>query len=73
MVSSNDDYALMMMVLPAALPASLLIRAPRREPAIATADDQSGSRAGLAAREPARKDRVRWTPFVRQPEPLLKV
>jgi DHA2 family multidrug resistance protein len=39
MVSYNDDYALMMMVLLAALPALLLIRAPRREPAIVTADD----------------------------------
>jgi hypothetical protein len=39
MVSYNDDFALMMMVLLAALPVLLLIRAPRREPAIATADD----------------------------------
>lgn len=39
MVSYNDDYALMMVVLLAALPALLLIRGPRREPLVAAADD----------------------------------
>jgi DHA2 family multidrug resistance protein len=39
MVSYNDDFALMMVVLLAALPVLLLIRAPRREPVAAAADD----------------------------------
>jgi MFS transporter, DHA2 family, multidrug resistance protein len=39
MVSYNDDFALMTVVLLAALPALLLIRVPRRQPAIAATDD----------------------------------
>jgi hypothetical protein len=39
MVSYNDDFALMMMVVIAALPALLLIRPSRRQPVTATADD----------------------------------
>jgi DHA2 family multidrug resistance protein len=39
MVSYNDDFALMMMVILAALPVLLLIRTPRRRPVAAVADD----------------------------------
>jgi DHA2 family multidrug resistance protein len=39
MVSYNDDFALMMAVLLAALPTLLLIRVPRRQPVMAAADD----------------------------------
>jgi DHA2 family multidrug resistance protein len=39
MVSYNDDFALMMIVILAALPVLLLIRVPRRRPVIAAADD----------------------------------
>jgi MFS transporter, DHA2 family, multidrug resistance protein len=39
MVSYNDDFALMMMVILAALPVLLLIRIPRRQPVVAAVDD----------------------------------
>jgi DHA2 family multidrug resistance protein len=39
MISYNDDFALMTMVVLAALPALLLVRIPRRQPITAAADD----------------------------------
>ena len=41
MISYNDDFALMTMVVLAALPALLLVRIPRRQPITAAADDSS--------------------------------
>ena len=39
MVAYNNDFALMLMVILASLPLLLLVRAPRREPMAAAADD----------------------------------
>jgi hypothetical protein len=39
MVAYNDDFALMLIVILASLPLLLLVRAPRRQPLPAAADD----------------------------------
>jgi len=39
MIAYNDDFALMLIVILASLPLLLLVRAPRRQPLSAAADD----------------------------------
>jgi hypothetical protein len=47
MISYNDDFALMLIVILACLPLLLLVRGPRRQPQPAAADDWRRGRGSV--------------------------